>query len=364
MTQAVRAGLIAVGAVVAVAATSPSAQAPQDMNVYAIVDAGPVPVPGSCSCISSPFTVAHAPSRGPRSGAGAPLEGSGPPINLNHLKDDRASFARRAEDGLDGNYYASFGIAMHLSLESALAGGDPRMEEEAARWLHLAAAQENADAFRFLGLRYARGRGLEQNAAAAAYWFHQGALRGDPISMTALGLRYAAGSGVTQNWNAAARWWLRAQAHTPLASRFLGDAYACGLGVDLDPVRAEAAYKAAAEKGESSSSTQLGHLYAKRCVHAPDQAALEAYERAADDGDPEAQIELSDLVRQGRGTDPNPYRAYTLARLAELRLPEGAMKARAAERVKSAVRLMLPEAIPAQEALVQSLIAASAKPVR
>jgi hypothetical protein len=69
-------------------------------------------------------------------------------------------------------------------------------------------------------------------------------------------------------------------------------------------------------------------------------------------------------VRQGRGADPNPYRAYIWARLAELRLPEGELKTLAAERVKSAVRLMNPEAIPGQEAMVQQMIAAEAKPIR
>jgi hypothetical protein len=73
---------------------------------------------------------------------------------------------------------------------------------------------------------------------------------------------------------------------------------------------------------------------------------------------------LSDLILQGRGADPNPYEAYTLARLAELRLPDGSLKARAAEGVKRAARQMLPEAIPAQERLVRSLIEASSKPIR
>jgi len=363
MPSDVRPGVLTL-VLAAAAATTLSAQGPHEMSVYAIVDAGRVPVPSPCSCISSPFTVMYPPTFGPISGPGGPLGGSAPPINYNHLADDRQYFTARAQDGLSGNGHASVGIAMHLALESALAGMNPQTEEEAARWLHLAATQEHQDAFRQLGFRYAHGRGVKQDEGAAAYWFHQGALRGDAISMTALALRYAGGRGVPQDWGAAVRWLSRAQARTPLASRFLGDAYACGLGVDPEPARAAAAYKAAADAGEMSASTQLGHLYAKGCIEPDDEAAVKAYSRPADEGDPEAQIALSDLTLHGRGTDPNPYHAYTLARLAELRLPEGSLKALAGERVKSAVRQMLPEAIPAQERLVRSLIEASSKPIR
>jgi TPR repeat protein len=347
-------------AVVTAAAVGLSAQAPHEISVYALVDGGPVKVPGRCSCIASPFTLMYPPSRGPLSGPGAPLGGSPPPINFKHIADDRASFATRAADGLSGNGHASVGVAMHLAIESAMGGSHLPTEEEAARWVYLAATQSHPDAFRLLGFRYAHGRGVPQNDGAAAYWFHQGAVRGDEISMIALGLRYAAGRGVTQNWNAAVTWWTRAR-RNPIASRFLGDAYTCGLGVDVEPARAVAAYKAAADAGESSSSTQLGHLYANGCAGPDDPAAVKAYRLAADAGDPEAQVALSDLVRQGRGTEPNPYEAYTFARLAELRLPEGSLKALAAERVRSAVRLMNPEAIPAQEALVRSMIASAAR---
>ena len=363
MALLVRAGLISI-AVTAAAARTASAQGPHETSVYALVDAGRVTVPAACSCISAPFTLTYAPTWGPRSGPAAPLAGTPPPINYNHLADDRASFAAKAQDGLSGNGHASIGMAMHLNTESALAGTNPPTEEEAARWLNLAAAQQHPDAFRLLAFRYSHGRGVPQSDPAAAYWFHQGAVRGDAISMIALGLRYAAGLGVARDWNAAVRWWTRAQARAPLASRFLGDAYACGVGVEPEPARAAAAYKAAAEAGELTASTQLGHLYAKGCVGPDDAAAVKAYERAADEGDPEAQVALSDLVRLGRGTDPNPYKAYTLARLAELRLPEGTLRTLAADRVKSALRLMRPEAVAAQEAMVQGMLATAAKPVR
>ena len=350
---------IAVG--VTAAATGLSAQAPHELSVYALVDAGPVRVPGRCSCIASPFDLTYAATRGPRNGPASPLDGTPPTINPVHVADDRASLGATAADGISGNPHASLATATHLSLESAMAGTHLATEQEAARWLHLAVTQEHPDAFRLLAFRYGRGRGVPQNDSAAAFWFHQGALRGDAISMTALGLRYASGRGVTQNWNAAVTWWKRAQARAPLASRFVGDAYACGLGVELAPRDAETAYKAAVEAGEPGASTQLGHLYARGCVDAPDAEAVTAYQRGADEGDPEAQVALSDLMREGRGTEVNPYLAYTLARLAELRLPDGPLKTLAADRVKRAIRLMNPAAVAGQEAMVRSMIGSAVR---
>ncbi len=226
MALRARAVSVTIGVGLVATAVTLSAQAPHETSVYALVDVGRVTVPGSCSCVASPFTVMYPPGRGPSSGAAAPHGGTAPSINDNHVAEDRASFSSRSQDGLDGNPHASIGMAMHLGLESAMAGTNLRTEEEAARWLHLAAAQEHPDAFRLLGFRYAHGRGVTQDDAAAAYWFHQGATHDDPISMTALGLRYAAGRGVPQDWIAAVRWWTRAEARAPLASRFLGDSSA------------------------------------------------------------------------------------------------------------------------------------------
>jgi TPR repeat protein len=363
MPRKQRAGAVALTAVVLGWAAAMSAQAPRETTVYEIVDVGPIAAP-VCSCITAPFQVRYRPGSGHWSGAATPLVASAPPINPVHLAEDRANFQRRAEDGLDGNPNASIGVGLHLSLEAALAGMDERMDAEAAKWLNLAAMQGHPDAYRMLGFRYFHGRGVPQSDTGAAYWFHQGAIHGDGVAMVALGLRYASGRGVPQDWTLAARWWERARPRTPLASRFSGDAYACGLGVRQDYASAAAAYKEAAQQGEFSASAQLGSLYANGCAVGSDEAAVQAFERAADQGFPDAQVALSDLVRQGRGVDANPYRAYTLARLAELRLPEGELRTQASAAVASAKRLMNPEAIPSQEALVQDMIKHSRQPIR
>src|SRR5262249_5179142 len=321
----------------------PRVPPPPEVVVDNLLDLGAPPAT-SCSCVPAPFALpSYRPGWGYGSGPAVPSENA--PIsdtdrrrNAIWYAEEEREVRRAAEEGLAGNGHASFGVAMHLSLHAAVFGPDDRVEQEVVRWLTLAAGQGHLDALRLLGHRYARGRGVPQDYALAAYWFDQGARRDDPVSMTALGFLYAAGRGVEQSWPAAIRWWQRAETRAPLASRFLGDAYACGIGVDEDRERALAAYRRFAE--EPSSSIQLGHMYVRGCAPADDKAALTAFRRAADQGYPEAQIELSGLLREGRGADANPYEAYFWARLAERRLDSGDLKKSAGARAGEAARSM------------------------
>jgi hypothetical protein len=101
-------------------------------------------------------------------------------------------------------------------------------------------------------------------------------------------------------------------------------------------------------------------MYAHGCAPPDDKAAVAAYRRAADEGYPEAQLELSELLRLGRGVDqPDPHSAYFWARIAERRLQAGTLKTRATECVKKAAALLSPEEIAGEEAVVDSMIAAS-----
>jgi TPR repeat protein len=214
-----------------------------------------------------------------------------------------------------------------------------------------------------LGHRYAVGRGAAQDYAVAAYWFDQAARRDDPISMTALGFLRAAGRGVAQSWPEAIRWWRRAEGRTPIAARYLGDAYACGVGVEVDHERAISAYRRAADH-EMSAAIQLGHMYLRGCPATDEAAALATFQRAADQGVPEAQIEVSELLRQGRGGDMNVYMAYFWARVAERRLPPGPLQRRAAGAVEAAARLMSGFEIGDADKLIADIVARGAEPMR
>ena len=168
---------------------------------------------------------------------------------------------------MSGNGNASIGIAWLTSAGTAV----DRDEQRVTAWFLFAAEQGHPNAFAPLGHRYLRGLGVEQNDRAAAYWFQLGASSGDTAAMSALGSLHAAGRGVPVDWATAVVWWKRANNW-----RFVGDAYACGLGVEQNDERAAAAYHRAAN-ADMISSIQLGHLYASGCTAPPSDDAAYSY---------------------------------------------------------------------------------------
>jgi TPR repeat protein len=305
-----RRSLAALIFIVIIAAT-PTAQAPPpELRSDVLTDVGAIPVPVSCGCTTQPFKVVRI-----RPGLGY---GGGP----------------AAPD------------------TDALPTGTERNDAEAAKWLLLAADQGHQDAYLQLGHRYLRGLGLEQSDEAAAYWFYQGATHGDTLGMTALGSLYAAGRGVPQDWKIAVSWWRKANHH-----HFIGDAYACGLGVAQNNERAVREYQQGADVGDMSSAIQLGHMHAGKCAPvASDAVAYTWYDKAAHQGYPEAQVALASLALQDRA-DGGPISAYMWARLAELRLPAGALRTLAAKRAGEAARRLSPPQIANTDVLVKNMIA-------
>ena len=340
-----------------------SAQAPPppEMKPWVVMDVGQIPAPSVCGCVTSPFTVTR-----PRPGFGygsglaapdsdAPLTRSMAPFQARRDAEDRANLPTSVENGLSGNSNDSMGIAWLISGGTAV----QRDETQATAWFLLAAEQGHANAFGPLGHRYLRGLGVEQNDRAAAYWFQMGASSGDKAAMSAVGGLYAAGRAVPQDWAAAVAWWKKANNW-----RFVGDAYACGLGVEQDNERAAAAYRRGVENADMMSSIQLGHLYASGCTAPPaDDAAVKAYQRAADEGYPEAQIALSKLYLEGHGVTAAPYEAYFWARLAELRLPAGELQSLARTRGNHAAKFFSAVEIGGADEFVKNVIATGTTPM-
>jgi TPR repeat protein len=343
------------------AALSGQAPPPPEMKPWVLMDVGAIPAPPTCGCVTNPFTVLP-----PRPGYGyggglaapdwdAPLTRRTAGFQTRLDAEDRVHLPIRVENGLGGNGNESVGIAWLISGGTAV----QRDEKQATAWFFLAAQQGHPNAFAALGHRYLRGLGIEQNDAAAAYWFYAGALSGDRAAMNALGSLYAAGRGITQNWPAAVAWWKKAGNW-----RFVGDAYACGVGVEQDNEHATAAYRQGVENLDMASSIQLGHMYASGCTAPPSHdAAYNAYKRAADEGYPEAQIALSKLFLDGSGTTAVPYQAYFWARLAELRLPAGALRSLARSRAELAARALSTFEISDADRFVKGVIAGGSEPM-
>jgi TPR repeat protein len=351
-----------------ICAVSVAAQVPpRSMNPYVLIDTGPVRVPASCPCISSPFTVpTPRPGWGYGTGPAAPSEDAQPSEAFRKRfagldAQDRAERPQLIEQAQAGNGNASFKLALDLSKGRP----GPQQNEDIARWLGLAVSQGHPDAFIRLAYMYSHGIGVPQDASAAAYWFHAGATRGDKHAMVALGLLYAAGRGVEQDWAAGVRWWTQAaDAGLPIASRFLGDAYTCGLGVEQNHERAAAEYRRSADAGEMSSSVQLGHMHRSGCARADDQVMAAAYRKAADQGDPEAQIALSALYFEGRGVDQTFYQAYFWARLAERRVPPGPLRDAAHAHAAKAAGFLSAFLIQDADRFLDSVIAMGSRPMR
>ncbi len=334
----------------AIAAGSSIASAQFLVDFHTLVDAGPITAP-ACPCISAPFTL---PSYRPVTLQVSELERA-------RYIAERTRIGGDVEKGLAGEDASSMSVAAHLSDHPLFAPADAATEEMTVRWLHLAAQQGSSGAFYLLGYRYRQGLGVARNDAAAAYWFYRDAASGHNVGMVALGLLYAAGRGVPQDWSAAVYWWRKAEPSHSLATRFLGDAYVCGLGVRADNARALSAYRRAAEKGEATASIQLGHMYANGCApQVDDEAAAKAYMNAAAEGYPEAEVAISELMLAGRGGSASgPVAAYHWARLAERRQPYGEWSRRAAAAATAAGRLLSAPERAAEDRMIDDMIAAA-----
>jgi TPR repeat protein len=279
-------------------------------SLYELVDAGAIDAP-ACACISSPFA----------------------------LPDFRP----------DSRFH--FGAASPAALEWTIPEPMPL---------------SSSDAPLFAAYRYRRGIGVRQNEEAAAYWYYESAVRGNNVAMVAVGLMYAAGRVVPQDFEAAAWWWQQALPTTPLASRLLGDAHICGLGVRASPERAMAEYRRAAERGDPTGIIRFADMHGNGCGAPDDVIAVTWYRKAAGEGYPEAQIALSDLIRTGRGVEmPNPAEAYHWARLTERRVPHGSpLRRRAADAARASARLMPADAVLAADQMVEAVLADAAKASR
>ena len=353
---------------------SSSAQNPTDLIPLEIVDVGPEEAPFSCTCVSDPFVLtSFRPDPRYAGGLGVPLHPAR--LSKSELALQRRVFAAadreiRVELSLAeaGDANTSFGIAINMASGASVFRDEARAfrgtaaatqleaaaeqwEAAAAHWYVRAASDGHHQAATLAAYRFARGIGVPRDDAAAAYWYRVGAMRGDPNAMTGLGLLHASGRGVPLDYGAAAYWWYKAD--TGVALRLLGDAYACGVGVELNPGYAVQLY----QRSREHAALQLAHMYRSGCgVPLDDVEAAKWLGAEANRGNPAAQIELSEMLRLGLGVEPNEYFAYTLAALAAARLPAGTLRDRAVHMRDEAARLLSPAALAAEIEMTRDLV--------
>ena len=138
------------------------------------------------------------------------------------------------------------------------------------------------------------------------------AAKGDPAAEYEVAVRYAEGRGVQQNLDEAAEWFERAAKQGLAPAQFrLGGLYEKGLGVKKNLDTARRFYLAAGEAGNAKALHNLAVLYAEGIDGKPDyQTAARWFRKAADYGVTDSQYNLAVLYTRGIGVEQNLAEAY------------------------------------------------------
>jgi len=159
-----------------------------------------------------------------------------------------------------------------------------------------AAKGASGEAARYLGIMYESGFGAPKDDARAVDWYRQAAEQGDAAGMRYLGDAYATGLGYGQGFQTAAG------AHVEIKIRILGFNYSRGLGVPKDDVKAVTWYRKAADAGDAAAMAALGEMYLNGLGLAKDDSlAAEWFRRGAERGDAGGMRALGVLYLYGIG---------------------------------------------------------------
>ena len=240
-----------------------------------------------------------------------------------------------------------------ISLARMLAQGDgiARSFDEARDLLEKATSLGNDAAARSLGDLYRSAEGADRDFAKAEAAYRAAVEKGNSDAMMSLAEMYAKGEGVPASFDGARDLLRKAikAGNVREASRALGDLYAA-TGPDHNPAEAAKAYQVAVDNGDPwamitlgrmlgdgdgikadraraetllnqameagqvrDAARTLGDLLARADGGSRDPArAVDAYEKAADLGDPWAMIALGGLLARGDGTAADPGKAADL----------------------------------------------------
>jgi uncharacterized protein len=185
--------------------------------------------------------------------------------------------------------------------------GVPQDYGRAAELLRESAGMGYAPAQNDLGAFYAKGLGVKQDYAEAAKWYRKAADKGDALARYSLGRAYWLGRGVATNTPESLKWLKKsAKQNQADAMQFLGEIYLNGgAGTKPDGRRAFHWFLEAAGQGRAGALYSLGQLFEEengvpRNLH----LAINCYVKAAENGDAQAMMRLSELYMpssQGEG---------------------------------------------------------------
>ncbi|HVO82572.1 MAG TPA: tetratricopeptide repeat protein [Terriglobales bacterium] len=152
------------------------------------------------------------------------------------------------------------------------------------------------------------GVGVSQNDLDAIDYFRRSADLGYPPAQVVLGYFYDTGFRVTQNSTEAADWYKKAaKLDDRLAEWLLGRLYFTGNGIPRDLSAAETWLQKAADQNDPFGEYLLGMAKLERNDY---PKAAELFRKAAVQGLPQAQQQLGELYKQGRGVNADKFEAY------------------------------------------------------
>jgi localization factor PodJL len=180
---------------------------------------------------------------------------------------------RLADLARAGSPKAQLLLGIQLLHADGLAADQP----QGARWIRLAADQNDPIAEYYLGSLYEHGDGVVRDSGEAIRWYEAAAGQGNRKAMHALGIAYAQGEGAQKDYSRAAHWFSKAAELGLVNSQFnLAVLYERGLGVRQNLLDAYKWYAVATTSGDQESRKRIEAL--KTQLNAED---LEAGERAA-----------------------------------------------------------------------------------
>ena len=181
---------------------------------------------------------------------------------------------------------------------------------EALKWYLKAAEQGHAYAQCDIGLMYATGEGVPKDYEEALKWYLKAAERGHASAQLTLGVMYYNGQGVPKDDAEAVKWFQKAYDQ----GMFLARGYLKGEQTEMERDKCEryvwrlpsleelGRIQRAAEQGDAEAQFTLGRLYETgEGVPRDDAEAVKWFQQAAEQGHTDAQDSLGRMYRFGLG---------------------------------------------------------------
>ncbi|HVZ13789.1 MAG TPA: hypothetical protein VG894_04950 [Bauldia sp.] len=215
-------------------------------------------------------------------------------------------------------------------LQQAIAGGDKKWSNEALGDLYLAqtslkdaskaaaayqaaADAGNTSAMRKLAALALAGNGIAADPGRAEALLQQAIAAGDNSAWNALGDLYRASTPLADAAKAADAYQHAADAHSLTGARNLMTMLANGDGVPADPQRAEAIPNSVIASGDAKNGYEmLGDFYRLYTPLKAAAKAVDAYQQAADAGNPSAARKLAAMLWRGDGVPMDMKRALAV----------------------------------------------------